>query len=290
MVVNASGSLVARRADRAVPLPRPRPARARRRRRRALRGLHHVVDRQLGDGAPRAHRPPAARRSSTRWAASSCVSPPPSPGSAWPGWPDAPARSGGEGLGRRARAHQVAVPVGLVDPRHGRPVLGGRAAGGEHCRRPVIGTRSHSTRPATAAVCGAPRSGLSSSGQRPDATSSISARMAIMASQKRSSSLEVLALGGLHHHGARHREAHRRRVEAVVDQPLRHVVDRDPGGLASVAAGRRCTRGPPARSLPGVEDRVRRGEPRWRRSWQPAPPTWSHAPVRSPTAGGCRPS
>ena len=37
-------------------------------------------------------------------------------------------------------------------------------------------------------MCGAPRSGLSSTAQRPDATSSISARMAIMASQKRSSS------------------------------------------------------------------------------------------------------
>ena len=37
-------------------------------------------------------------------------------------------------------------------------------------------------------MCGAPRSGLSSTAQRPAATSSISARMAIMASQKRSSS------------------------------------------------------------------------------------------------------
>ena len=38
------------------------------------------------------------------------------------------------------------------------------------------------------------------------------------------------ALGGLHHQRARHREAHGRRVETVVRQPLRNVVDGHPGG------------------------------------------------------------
>ncbi|EHK82903.1 putative metal-dependent RNase [Rhodococcus pyridinivorans AK37] len=42
---------------------------------------------------------------------------------------------------------------------------------------------------------------------------------------------DVLALGGLDHEGAGHREAHRRRVEAVVGQTLRDVVDRHPRRL-----------------------------------------------------------
>ena len=40
-----------------------------------------------------------------------------------------------------------------------------------------------------------------------------------------------LALGRLDHQGAGHREAHRRRMEPVVHQPLGDVVDGDPGRL-----------------------------------------------------------
>lgn len=47
---------------------------------------------------------------------------------------------------------------------------------------------SHSP-PSAAAVCGALRSGLSSAAQTPEPTLSTSARMAIIASQKRSSSI-----------------------------------------------------------------------------------------------------
>ena len=42
---------------------------------------------------------------------------------------------------------------------------------------------------------------------------------------------EVLRLGRLDHQRARHRERHRRRVEAVVDEALGDVVDGDAGGL-----------------------------------------------------------
>ena len=55
-----------------------------------------------------------------------------------------------------------------------------------------------------------------------------------------------LALGRLDHQRAGDREAHRRRVEAVVDQPLRDVVDRDVGRLLE---------------RPQVEDALVRDEP-----------------------------
>ena len=112
------------------------------------------------------------------------------------------------------------------------------------------GTRATSTRYARSqprdqrrAVCGAPRSGELSGVHSPASTRPISSRIAIMASQNRSSSAEVLALGRLHHQRARHREAHRRRVEAVVDEPLRDVVDGDAARPWSGRAGRGCTRG-----------------------------------------------
>ena len=46
---------------------------------------------------------------------------------------------------------------------------------------------------------------------------------------------EVLGLGRLDHQRAGHRERHRRRVEAVVDQPLGDVVDADAGRLGDAA-------------------------------------------------------
>ena len=76
-----------------------------------------------------------------------------------------------------------------------------------------------------AAVCGALRSGLSSSGHSPAATRSISPLIAIIAVDEAVELGEVLALGRLDHQRAGDRERHRRRVEAVVDEPLGDVVD-----------------------------------------------------------------
>ena len=64
----------------------------------------------------------------------------------------------------------------------------------------------------------------------------ISSRMAIMASQKRSSSGLAFALGGLDHQRAGHGEGHGGRVEAVVHQALGDVLDLDAGGLLELAA------------------------------------------------------
>ena len=58
------------------------------------------------------------------------------------------------------------------------------------------------------------------------------------------------ALGRLDHQRAGDREAHRRRVEAVVHQPLRDVVDRDVRASPSAAAGRGCIRARRARRAP----------------------------------------
>jgi hypothetical protein len=46
---------------------------------------------------------------------------------------------------------------------------------------------------------------------------------------------EVLTLGGLDHERAGDREGHRGRVEAVVDQPLGHVVDGDTAASGQLA-------------------------------------------------------
>ena len=82
-----------------------------------------------------------------------------------------------------------------------------------------------------AAVCGAFFSGLSARSARPSSIARISSRIAIIASMKRSSSaFDSLSVGSTISVPA-HREAHRRRVEAVVDQPLGDVVDRDAARL-----------------------------------------------------------
>ena len=93
------------------------------------------------------------------------------------------------GLDRRARAHHVAVTVRVVDPADRRPVLVGAQRrdreGGDVARvRRGPTRRPRRRRP----VCGACRSGLSSTVHSPASTRAISPRMAIIASQNRSSS------------------------------------------------------------------------------------------------------
>ena len=72
---------------------------------------------------------------------------------------------------------------------------------------------------------------------------------------------EVLALGGLHHQRARHRERHRRRVQAVVGQPLGDVVDGHAGRLRDPPQVEDALVGHPARR-PRVEHRVVLRQPR----------------------------
>ena len=95
-------------------------------------------------------------------------------------------------------------------------------------------------------------------------------RIAIMASQKRSSSAFDFRFGRLDHQRARHRKAHGRRVEAVVDQALGDVVDGDAAGCLQrpriddafmrdaavrVPVEHREMRLQPAGDVVGVEDR-----------------------------------
>ena len=90
---------------------------------------------------------------------------------------------------RRARAEQVAVAPDVVDAADRRPVLL-RAQRGERIGRLLARVRRAATRPRAARPRCAARafSGLSSRGQAPASTCAISARIAIIASQKRSSS------------------------------------------------------------------------------------------------------
>ena len=100
-----------------------------------------------------------------------------------------PEWSAGERLRRRAGTGQVAVAVGLVDPAHRRPVLGPAVSAAPGRRPPPARTGASSRRLISMlAVCGAFFSGLSSASYSPEATRSISCRIAIIASQNRSSS------------------------------------------------------------------------------------------------------
>ena len=90
--------------------------------------------------------------------------------------------------------------------------------------------RSHSPS-SSSAVCGAWRSGLSSTGHSPDADPVDLAGDGDHRVAEPVEFAQRLALGRLDHQRAGDREAHRRRVESVVHQPLGDVVDRHPGGL-----------------------------------------------------------
>ena len=73
------GVAAPRHPDRALPLPRARIPPARRHRRRALRRLHDLVHRQLGDDPPAAHRPPHGGRHLHAWVARRLPRLPPPP-------------------------------------------------------------------------------------------------------------------------------------------------------------------------------------------------------------------
>ena len=135
-------------------------------------------------------------------------------------------------LDRRAGADQVAVAV--ARRRCGRPAAStcpprstpaGKAASLAGVR---VRPSRRRARPRCAGRCAA---GCRRPATRPTPTRSISPRIAIIASQNRSSSARSSRLGRLDHQRAGHRERHRRRVEAVVDQPLGDVVDGDAGRL-----------------------------------------------------------
>ena len=101
-----------------------------------------------------------------------------------------------ERLRRRARADQVAVAVGAVDAAHRRPVLRRRVdALGEGGRRAVVGVVPLAGQ--RLRRCAARRAARSrAAATSPEPTSSISPRMAIIASQNRSSSpLSSLSVG-----------------------------------------------------------------------------------------------
>ena len=138
-------------------------------------------------------------------------------------------------------------------------------------------------------MCGAFTSGLSSAGHSPAATRSISRADADHRVDEAVDLAQVLRLGRLDHERAGDGEAHRRRVQAEVDQALGDVLDRDAGLL---------------RDRPQVEDALVRDERRsapcrapgsarsaaarcsWRSGSRPASPGGGR---RAPSAG-CRPT
>ena len=79
-------------------------------------------------------------------------------------------------------------------------------------------------------MCGACFSGLSSLSSSARFHSAISARISIMASQKRSSSA-CTRLGWFDHQGTGHRPRHGRGMEAIVHQPLGHILHAESGAF-----------------------------------------------------------
>ena len=126
------------------------------------------------------------------------------------------------GCGRRTRCRR-APPAASTSP----ACSARQRIRGERARVARAATRRRQT---AAAVCGACFSGLSARSRSPSSIARISPRMAIIASMKRSSSAFDSRFGRLDHQRARHREAHRRRVEAVVHEPLGDVLGLDARG------------------------------------------------------------
>ena len=175
---------------------------------------------------------------------------------------------------RRAAAHDVAVAVDAVDAADRRPVLVVPQRRRPGTRRARAGTRASTSsrrrrRPRCAARC---TSGLSSAGHSPDAD-------AVDLGADRDHRVdepvelgEVLGLGRLDHQRARDRERHRRRVEAVVDEPLGDVVDGDARVLGDRAQ---------------VDDALVRDEPV--RAACRAPGSAARAAARGSSRSGSRP-
>ena len=176
----------------------------------------------------------------------------------------------GEGLRRRARADQVPVAVRVVDPADRRPVLVGRAPVGN---TPARGCPSGPTRAAaSAAVCGALRSGLSSAatpplhrGRSPPGSRSSRRRTGRAPPRSRSRSARPSACPRpgttSSARGSRSRSAAWRR---------RPRSPRRPGDRAQVEdalVGDEAV-------APGVQDRVVLAEPGARRSWRSGPRTF----------------
>ena len=114
-------------------------------------------------------------------------------------------------------------------------------------------------------------------------TAAISPRMEIMASMKRSSSVEVLRLGRLDHERAGDGPRHRGRVDAVVDQALGDVLGGDAGGLGQFAQVENAlVRHEPAGAAIQHREVILRAAPP--RSWPRAPPS----AVDSPQAVGAQ--
>jgi hypothetical protein len=128
-------------------------------------------------------------------------------------------------------------------------------------------------------VCGAWRSGLSSSGQSP-ATDSVD--LGSDRDHRVAEAVEfaqALALGRLDHQRAGDRKAHRRGVEAVVHQPLGDVVDGDAGRLGDRPRRSRMHSWATRPRSPRVEHRVVLEALR-RRSWpRGSPPRGPVQPV-----------
>ena len=110
---------------------------------------------------------------------------------------------------------------------------------------------SHASLTTRVAACAARASAGCRRGRDvPTSISRISSRIAISASQKRSSSaFDSLSVGSIISVPATGKR-HRRRVEAVVHQPLGDVLDLDARALLERRADRRCTRARPCRSCP----------------------------------------
>ena len=127
-------------------------------------------------------------------------------------------------LDRRARAHQVAIAVRIVDPPHARPelVLLARTAAGTPPARACTGASR--CRPSPPPPCAA-RSSARCPSDPPCRRSTV---LDLLADRDHRVAEPIqfslrFALGRLDHQRARHRERDRRRVESVVHQPLGHV-------------------------------------------------------------------
>ena len=200
----------------------------------------------------------------------------------------------------RATAHQVAVAVRAVDAAHRRPHLavvharrGARRVGGQLAAVrvvPLVGQAGRGVRGAAQrVVLHRPLPRRHPLDLLPDPDHGVDEPVDLG---------EVLALGRLDHQGARHRERHRRGVQAVVGQPLRDVVDghagrlRDPPQVEDALVGHAARR-------PGVEHRVvlrqpggdvvGRGDRGQRGPAQPvAAPSAAGRPTGSAARPGCR--